>query len=58
MLAPVVLFVYNREEHTRQTLEALKGYGLPEVDYFMEHFLPAFSLTLDEMGQLQKVKEF
>ena len=24
MLAPVVLFVYNREEHTRQTLEALK----------------------------------
>ncbi len=42
----------------RQTLEALKGYGLPEVDYFMEHFLPAFSPTLDEMGQLQKVKEF
>ena len=33
-----------------QTLEALKGYGLPEVDYFMEHFLPAFGLTLDELG--------
>ena len=34
-----------------QTLEALKGYGLPEVDYFLERFLPAFGLTLDEMGR-------
>lgn len=33
-----------------QTLEALKGYGLPEVDYFMDQFLPAFGLTLDELG--------
>ena len=33
-----------------QTLEALKGYGLPEVDYFMERFLPAFGLTLDELS--------
>ena len=33
-----------------QTLETLKGYGLPEVDYFMEHFLPAFGLTLDELS--------
>ena len=33
-----------------QTLEALKGYGLPEVDYFMDRFLPAFGLTLDELG--------
>ena len=32
-----------------QTLEALKSYGLPEVDYFMERFLPAFGLTLDEL---------
>ena len=32
-----------------QTLEALKGYELPELDYFMEHFLPAFGLTLDEL---------
>ena len=32
-----------------QTLEALKGYGLPELDYFMERFLPAFGLTLDEL---------
>ena len=33
-----------------QTLEALKGYGLPEVDYFMDRFLPAFGLTLDELS--------
>ena len=33
----------------RQTREALDGYHLPELDYFMEHFLPAFTLTLDEL---------
>lgn len=32
-----------------QTKAALKSYRLPELDYFMEHFLPAFSLTLDEL---------
>lgn len=32
-----------------QTLEALQDYHLPELDYFMEQFLPAFSLTLDEL---------
>ena len=32
-----------------QTLEALQGYHLPELDYFMEHFLPSFHLTLDEL---------
>ncbi len=26
----------------------LKGAALPELDYFMEYFLPAFELTLDE----------
>jgi 5'-deoxynucleotidase len=33
-------------EQTRQALEAS---DLPEVAYFMEHFLPSFSLTLDEL---------
>lgn len=33
-------------EQTRQALEASP---LPEVGYFMEHFLPAFELTLDEL---------
>ena len=32
-----------------QTLEAVKAMDLPEVDYFIEHFLPAFGLTLDEL---------
>jgi len=32
-------------EQTRQALEASP---LPEVGYFMEHFLPAFELTLDK----------
>lgn len=32
-----------------QTLSALKAYDLPELDYFMETFLPSFSLTLDEL---------
>lgn len=35
----------------QQTLEALNSYQLPELDYFMEHFLPAFQLTLDELQQ-------
>ena len=34
-----------------QTLELLQGSPLPEVGYFMEHFLPAFSLTLDELSK-------
>ena len=32
-----------------QTLEKLKLLNMPEVDYFIEHFIPAFSLTLDEL---------
>ena len=23
---------------------------MPEVDYFLEHFMPAFDLTLDELN--------
>ena len=32
-----------------QTRAALEGMDLPELTYFMEHFLPAFELTLDEL---------
>lgn len=39
------------QQAARQTLEALKGYHLPEVDYFLTRLLPAFSMTLDEMGR-------
>lgn len=34
-----------------QTLELIKATRLPEVEYFVEHFLPAFELTLDELSK-------
>ena len=37
----------------QKTLDALRGYRLPEVDYFLEHFIPAFELTLDELGTME-----
>lgn len=37
------------ERQTRNKLEAL---GLDEVRYFIENFIPAFELTLDELGTL------
>ena len=37
------------EAAARQTLEAVKATALPEVDYFLTHFLPGFGLTLDEL---------
>ena len=30
---------------------AIADLGLPEADYYMEHFAPAFSLTLDELQE-------
>ena len=33
----------------RQTREALDAMEMPELDYFMTHFLPGFELTLDEL---------
>lgn len=32
-----------------QTKAKLKALNMPEVDYFMEHFIGAFELTLDEL---------
>ena len=41
----------NREFQSaaQQTMAALQSYQLPELDYFREHFLPSYSLTLDEL---------
>ena len=36
-------------EAAAQTKEALEGYDLPELRYFMETFLESFSLSLDEL---------
>ena len=32
-----------------QTRTALEEYELPEVAYFLETFMPSFSLTLDQL---------
>lgn len=40
----------SAEKQTRAVLEASE---LPEVAYFMEHFIPAFELTLDELGTIE-----
>ncbi len=36
----------------KQTRAALEEGALPEVAYFLEHFIPAFELTLDELGTI------
>jgi len=40
----------SAEKQTRAILEASE---LPEVKYFMEHFIDAFELTLDELGTIE-----
>ena len=41
----------NNEFHqaAQQTLAALQEYEMPELGWFMEHCMPSFHLTLDEM---------
>ena len=36
-------------EAAAQTKEALEGYDLPELRYFMATFLESFSLSLDQL---------
>ena len=38
----------------KQTRAALEQNPLPEVQYFMRHFIPAFELTLDELGTIEE----
>ncbi len=37
----------------KQSRRALKESGLPEVAYFLEHFIPAFEKDLDELGTIE-----
>ena len=37
----------------QKSLEALRGYNMPEVDYFLARFIPAFERTLDELGTME-----
>ncbi len=41
----------SAEAQTRRVLEASP---LPEVAYFMEHFIPAFEKNLDELGTIEE----
>ncbi|MBR0161469.1 MAG: 5'-deoxynucleotidase [Oscillospiraceae bacterium] len=41
----------SAEAQTRQILEES---GMPEVQYFLEHFIPAFELNLDELGTIEQ----
>ena len=34
----------------RSTRESILKMGIPEAEYFLEHFMPAFELDLDELG--------
>lgn len=46
----------NREFLTAEsaTLRRLQDMALPEVDYFLEHFMPGFEKNLDELGTLDE----
>ncbi len=39
----------SAEEQTRKILEE---YEMPEVNYFLRHFIPSFELNLDELGTI------
>ena len=34
----------------KATVEAIHALGLPEVEVFMDEFIPAYGLTLDEQA--------
>ena len=36
-----------------QTRKILEEGGMPEVQYFLKHFIPAFELNLDELGTIE-----
>ena len=42
--------ILSAEAQTRKLLEESH---MPEVDYFLEHFIPAFELNLDELGTIE-----
>ena len=38
----------------KQTRARLDESDLPELKYFLENFIPAFELTLDELGTIEE----
>ena len=39
------------EQAERATVEAIREMKMPEAEYFLENFMPAYSLTLDEQSR-------
>ncbi len=55
-LAPIVLFVYNRPEHTRKTLEALKvNYLSPQSELIIYSDAAKDSSSVDKVEQVRKL---
>ena len=44
----------SAEAQTRRRIEDM---GLPEADYFLKHFMPAFEKNLDELGTMTQEDE-
>ncbi len=40
----------------QSTLDSIKNMGIAEADYFIEHFIPAYSMTLDESVDIRNIK--
>ena len=45
---------FFKAEHS--TLDSIKNMGIAEADYFIEHFIPAYSMTLDESVDIRNIK--
>ena len=45
----VLQYSYTLKQAAEQTRAALDAMHLPELDYFMEHCMESFSMTLDEL---------
>lgn len=59
MLAPIILFVYNRPWHTQKTVEALKKNELAsESDLFVFCDGPKANASEDQKQKIQEVREY
>lgn len=57
-LAPIVLFIYNRPDHTRQTLEALSVNTLaPDSDLFILTDGPKENATTEQLEKIRQTRE-
>lgn len=58
-LAPIILFVYNRPEHTRRTIEALKANELAEEsDIYIFVDGPKDNAFEDQREKIQQVRDY